>query len=86
MIVPILVTVVGIVTATSDVHPRKAYAPNEKVQLVLIIIDGTNDDSNTINLNYDYSIINVSMIMKRMMMKLLHLEKDNWNMKKDKEL
>ena len=43
--VPIVVTLVGIVTAVSPVHDKKAYSPNCRVSRMIIIDDdyGTND-------------------------------------------
>ena len=43
MMIPILVTLVGIVIDVSDVHPWNLFAPNDKLGLVSII---DNDDSN----------------------------------------
>ena len=38
MMIPILVTVLGIVTDVSDVHLRKASAPNDRVKVRVILM------------------------------------------------
>jgi len=46
MIIPIVVTLLGIVTAVSPVHPAKACPPNDRNSLVQsIIIDDDDDDT-----------------------------------------
>ena len=38
MMIPILVTLVGIVTDVSDEHPSKAFAPSVRVSDIMVVI------------------------------------------------
>ena len=58
IMIPILVTLVGIVTAVSDVHDQKAPKPNDRISVIInissmiiimitIICDSDHDDDDT---------------------------------------
>ena len=50
MMIPIVVTLVGIVTAVSDVHPKKTPSPSIIVIVIkMIVIDSNDDDTDDDN-------------------------------------